>query len=155
MSPQSRCPPPPAADLGAPCEFTGAGDIGDFEDYSKLTLYGFVGCPHTKNRDVMRSSGERMVKPYFYATREYAALPPEGGKRSAVHIALQAPLRTVSGPGGRIVSAPDPHGISGCGVWKIKLDPRPETLPGHNSSALALSTTQGKASSWRRARAPP
>jgi hypothetical protein len=112
-----------AEDLSRYYEFTGAGETGEFEDYSEFTLYGFVGCPHTKNRSPRRPSAERMVKPYFYVTREYAALPSENGKRSAVHVALQAPLGTVNGPGGRIVSAPDPHGISGCGVWKVKLDP--------------------------------
>jgi hypothetical protein len=112
-----------ASELDAYYDFTGAGETSDFDDYSKLTLYGFVGCPHTKNRSAPPRSAERMVKPYFYVTREYAALPGEGGKRSAVHVALEAPLRTVNGPGGRIISAPDPHGISGCGVWKVKLDP--------------------------------
>jgi hypothetical protein len=91
-------PATPAEELGGYYEFTGAGETGDFEDYSKLTLYGFVGCPHTKNKDTQRTSAERVVKPYFYVTREYAALPATGGKRSAVHVALQAPLRTVSGP---------------------------------------------------------
>jgi hypothetical protein len=112
-----------AGDLSRYYEFTGASETGEFEDYSKFTLYGFVGCPHTKNLAPKRPSAERIVKPYFYVTREYAALPPEDGKRSAVHVALEAPLRRVNGPGGRIVSAPDPHGISGCGVWKVKLDP--------------------------------
>jgi len=112
-----------AEELSEYYEFTGAGDAGEFEDYNELTLYGFVGCPHTKNREAKRHTAERMVKPYFYVTREYAALPAENGKRTAVHVALQAPLRTVNGPGGRIVSAPDPHGISGCGVWKVKLAP--------------------------------
>jgi hypothetical protein len=112
-----------AEDLSRFYEFTGAGETGEFEEYSKFTLYGFVGCPHTKNRTTKRASAERGVKPYFYVTREYAALPAEDGKHSAVHVALHAPLRTINGPGGRIISAPDPHGISGCGVWKVKLDP--------------------------------
>jgi len=103
-------------------EFTTAGELGEFEEYNKLTFYGFVGCPHSKNRD-KPGAAQGAVKPYFYITREYGALPADGQKRRPVHVALQAPLRTVSGPEGRIVSAPDPHGISGCGVWKIKLDP--------------------------------
>jgi len=103
-------------------DFTTAGELGEFEDYHKLTLYGFVGCPHTKNREEP-GSAQGTVKPYFYVTREYGALPAVGRKTPAVHKALLAPVRTVSGPEGRIVSAPDPHGISGCGVWKIKLDP--------------------------------
>jgi hypothetical protein len=112
-----------AAELDAFYEFTGAEELGDFDDYSKLTLYGLVGCPYTKNRESSRSSGERTVQPYFYVTREYAKLPEEGVKRPAVHVALRAPLRKMSGAQGRIESAPDPHGISGSGVWKIKLDP--------------------------------
>ncbi len=61
----SHSRPPPAVDvdvaaialpaaavseLDAYYDFTGAGETGDFDDYSKLTLYGFVGCPHTKNK---------------------------------------------------------------------------------------------------------
>lgn len=142
-----------AEELDGYYEFTGAGDTGDFDDYSKLTLYGFVGCPHAKNRDAARGSAQRTVKPYFYVAREYAALPAEGGKRSAVHVALQAPLRTVSGPAGRIVSAPDPHGVSGCGVWKIKLDPatglpsRPQLvgigIEHHSQTGIFVATRMG------------
>jgi len=103
-------------------KFTTAAELGEFEEYGKLTFYGFVGCPHTKNRDEPGST-QGTVKPYFYVTREYGALPAKSSKLPTVHKALLAPLRTASGPEGRIVSAPDPHGISGCGVWKIKLDP--------------------------------
>jgi hypothetical protein len=81
-----------------------------------------VGCPHTKNLNEPRSA-QGTVKPYFYVTREFGDLPAGGGKRPDVHKALLAPLRALSGPEGRLISAPGPHGISGCGVWRIKLDP--------------------------------
>lgn len=89
-------------------------------------------------------------------TREYAALSAEDGKRPVVHVALQAPLRTVNGPAGRIGSAPDPHGISGCGVWKVKLDPQtggssPPQLVGigiehHGRQGVFVATRMGSGS---------
>src|ERR1700687_939718 len=54
------------AELSAFYEFTGPGDLGDFDEYSKLTLYGFVGCPHTKNRYDPHKPGAPVIKPYFY-----------------------------------------------------------------------------------------
>jgi hypothetical protein len=103
-------------------EFTTASEFGEFEEYDKFTVYGFVGNPHTKNRDGPRPSPERKTTAYFYVAREFGAIPDNSGKRSAVHVALQAPLRRFTGPRGQIIAAPDPHGISGCGVWRIKLN---------------------------------
>lgn len=63
-----------------------------------------------------------MQKRYFYVAHEYADLPKGSGKHTGVHVAFRAPLGTVNGPEGRIMSAPDVHGISGYGVWKINID---------------------------------
>lgn len=102
-------------------QFTGPGEVGDFDEYDPLTFYSFVGCPHTKNR-VRRDGGQQEIKPYFYVVREYAELPIREDKVALTHVAFRAPLQSAIGSNGQRVPIPDPHGISGCGVWKIKLE---------------------------------
>jgi len=38
------------------------------------------------------------------------------------HFAIYYPLKKARDVKGQKVTAPDPHGISGCGVWKVRVD---------------------------------
>jgi len=111
-----------ASELSEFYEFAGPPDIGEFETYDKFTLYVFVGFPHAKNRLTHHKPGEPRIKPYFYVVREYAELGIDARKRAATHVTFQAPFRSVPRVNGVQLTPPDPHGLSGCGVWKMKFD---------------------------------
>lgn len=101
-------------------QFTKANELGKVEDYDKLTMYAFIGCPYSKNKSKPRWFSEQRIKPYFYVMQEFAdwSAITSAGKTEVTHFALRAPLRN----GVEMINAPKPQGISGCGVWKIRLD---------------------------------
>jgi hypothetical protein len=94
--------------------------------YDKLTLYAFVGYPHSKNKPRPKSvSKEIEVKPFYYALREFQDIGQLNTKDKFedLHVAFNAPFKkfrdiTLQNH----IQVPNPHGISGCGVWKVKLN---------------------------------
>jgi hypothetical protein len=101
--------------------FTLASELGQTEDFDELTFYGLVGCPYSKNKFKAALKGSRKIAPYFYVSRDIIpldSLSPNSQKMDGVHFALKAYFKEI-----RPVHPPKPNGISGCGVWKVKIDP--------------------------------
>lgn len=101
--------------------FTTAGELGTLEDKNVFTLYGFVGCPNSKNR--WRPAAELRVTPYIYASTAFGKVGGVGtpGKTDLVHFGIKFPRKGVRRGQQRLIP-PEPYGISGCGVWKISID---------------------------------
>jgi len=99
-------------------------DFSTVDAYSKLTLYAFVGFPHSKNRP-QRSNGKDIeAKSHYFVVREFADLSKidSKDKRKEVHVAFFAPLKKITDIQFRRKAPPNPQGMSGCAVWKIKID---------------------------------
>jgi len=94
--------------------------------YDKLTLYAFVGYPHSRNRPRPRSEvNEIRLKPVYYLLREFLPLRmlTTSDKCDELHVAFNAPSSEVKDVNlEKTIQAPKPNGISGCGVWMIKLN---------------------------------
>jgi hypothetical protein len=100
--------------------------ISSVSAYDKLTLYAFVGYPHSKNKSKPKSlTNQVQMKPYYYVVREsieFAQLITTD-KNSRIHVAFSVPFSKANDINlQRNIQPPDPHGISGCGVWLIELN---------------------------------
>ena len=121
-----RIPPEVIENLNTHYRFVQESQVSVVGPYDKLTLYAFVGYPHSKNKPMPKSVSKKVeVRPFYYVVRE----PIDIGrlhtidKSEELHVAFNAPFkefRDISFQ--NYLQPPDPHRISGCGVWKIKLN---------------------------------
>jgi hypothetical protein len=100
--------------------------ISAVQPYDKLTLYAFVGYPHSKNKPKPKSKfPEIILKPFYYVFRERVDINnlSSPGKVDELHAAFSAPLDKIKDVNlEREVQPPAPYGISGCGVWRLRLN---------------------------------
>lgn len=119
-------PPEVVSQLHSHFKTVGDEDFSDISSYDKLTLYAFVGYPHSKNKPKpTRLVKEVVMKPFFYVVREFREISclNSSGKTEMTHVAFNAPLeRAKDVTLKNQVLPPKPHGISGCGVWMVRLD---------------------------------
>ncbi len=121
-----RIPPEVVENLNAHYQFVEETQVSVVDPYDKLTLYAFVGYPHSKNKPRPSSvSKEVEVKPFYYALREFLDIGKLHSidKSEELHVAFDAPFkkfRDISLQ--NYLQPPKPQGISGCGVWKIILN---------------------------------
>jgi hypothetical protein len=113
-------------------------DISDISEYNKLILYAFLGHPHTRNKPQRSSVEKVMVTPYYYVLREFLDITKlkTQGKNPTIHFALAAPFKKATDINFARRKPPEPHGISGGGVWKIELDRN--TGLAHNASLVGI-----------------
>ncbi len=104
--------------------FSEPNDVADVGEYDKLTLYAFLGYPHTRNKPRPSAVREVVAAPHYYAVREFLDISklrtPE--KDAAAHFAMAAPFKKATDINFNRRRPPEPYGISGGGVWKIQLD---------------------------------
>jgi len=96
------------------------------DPYDKLTLYAFVGYPHSKNKPRPNLLCKEIeIKPFYYALREFLNIGVLHtiDKCDELHVAFSAPFKKFKDVSlQHDMQPPKPHGISGCGVWKIILN---------------------------------
>jgi hypothetical protein len=103
-------------------------EMSQVEPYDKLTLYAFVGYPHTKNKPKPKATLDKInVKPFYYVVREFLDLDniDSADKSVDFHLAFnfQKKFSPVNIFNNISSLPPDPKGISGCGVFMIKINP--------------------------------
>jgi hypothetical protein len=105
--------------------FTHARECEEFEGYAKTTFYGAVGYPASKGGLPLKHSDTRTCKSWYYVTNKPARWGDvtTPGKDQTVHFALQVGTSRQSSQSLCVGEFADPHGISGCGIWKVKIDP--------------------------------
>ena len=96
----------------------GADDIDRSDSPQRFTGYGFAGYPSSQNkprpgRKLRMSSSIVTVVPVEES--RYA----EVGAHPLIHFAGDFKRDEVLGRSGKRVTAPDPHGMSGGGVWRL------------------------------------
>lgn len=99
-------------------------DVSDIAEYNKLILYAFLGYPYTRNKPQRSTVEKVVVTPYYYVLREFLDITKlkTPDKDSTIHFALAAPFKKAMDINFARHRPPEPHGISGGGVWKIELD---------------------------------
>jgi len=112
--------------LNARYKFVEETEVSAVDPYDKLTFYAFVGYPHSKNKPKPNSvTKEIEIIPFYYALREFIDLGKlnTNGKSEDSHVAFNSPFKEYRDFNRQNhIQPPKPHGISGCGVWKIKLN---------------------------------
>jgi hypothetical protein len=101
-------------------------DISTVSTYDKFTIYAFVGYPHSKNKPKPKNAvNEIELKPFYYALREFRDINELccTDKNNEIHVAFDAPFKKSKDVNFQNnIQPPKPNGISGCGVWMMKLD---------------------------------
>jgi hypothetical protein len=107
-----------APDQWSRYRFVTPGDI-DVDDLPVAhTLYAFVGYPETRNRPKLGRKFQLSTTAYVLvssASTRYAAL----GLNQLTHFVGDFDRRKQFDSGKAVVAGPDPHGISGGGVWRM------------------------------------
>lgn len=100
--------------------------VGTVEPYDKLTLYAFVGYPHSRNKPKPHHVVSKLdIKPFYYVVREFrdVATLDSPDKSPELHIGFNAPFEKATDAALQVrVKPPTPKGISGCGVWRLRLN---------------------------------
>ena len=100
-------------------------DLSVVDEFDKFTLYAFIGYPHSKNKPRPASLGKSInCTSFYYVVREFANLVEINAtdKSNHMHIAFKAPQKAAVDLCFDSKQAPKPQGISGCPVFKIKID---------------------------------
>jgi len=120
-----QMPNPAIEELHSHFKFVDNSLLSLIDAYDKLTLYAFIGYPHSKNKPKPNSLVKEIkMKPYYYTLREFLDVSrlTTCDKSEKLHVAFSAPLKKTKDVNlQNNIQPPKPHGISGCGVWKIKL----------------------------------
>lgn len=101
-------------------------DVSVVGDKDNHTLFGLFGYPHSKNKSRPTSHGKPVnCTSFYYMMNTLVTLADLNGrdKYPGVHFALKAPNKKAVGLDLKAKQPPDPHGISGCPVFRIQLDP--------------------------------
>lgn len=122
-----------ADEVGKLCDFVEPSEIGSPDDEvsgceSRFLLAGF---PASKNRSAVKDPQTQRARKAWGNTVFFAEsncrLPDEyvarGGQSSSAHFALEFGTKMQLFSGGPEQQAPDFHGVSGGGVWKLHFDP--------------------------------
>lgn len=121
-----RIHPSLVENLNASYKFVEEREVSAVDPYDKLTFYAFVGYPYSKNKPKPNSfTKEIEIIPFYYLLKEFVDL----GKLNTIdkyedsHVAFNSPFKEYRDFNlQNHIQPPKPHGISGCGVWKIKLN---------------------------------
>lgn len=118
-------PPEKAASISLRFKFTSISKWGDISPYDKLTVYALLGYPGNKCKVPYKRPTEMVFDSFFFVLREFVevAAVDSHGKNDSAHFALRANQKKFTNLKFERRNIPDPHGVSGGGVWRISLKP--------------------------------
>lgn len=119
-------------------------DLDASDQAAEGTFYLFTGYPATRSRakHALKSIGSNPLTILCAPAdkKEYVTL----GKEEAFHLLVKFQRNRVTGPDGKRQVSPDPHGMSGGGVWRVVDFSRPDNLPAVDPKLVGLCIEQDK-----------
>ena len=127
-----------SAHLSSRFHFVYPHDVADLQLTDSDAIYVVTGYPASKNKPTPRSRHTLTTNAAYYMSRSVHAVEnsPHVGKHERVHFAVSAPPRHATSLVGGSSTMPSPFGISGGGVWSIRLEPTQDPTRGRPITSL-------------------
>jgi hypothetical protein len=125
--------------------FLHSDDVDPNDIAAKKYLYLILGYPETKNRRMDYERLKAILKPFIFASNTpEPAIYQQLNFPEESHILLNFDRKNITDKDHRVTIAPDPHGLSGGGIWRIRDYSNVGSIAGPSNKKLVGIITEWK-----------